>query len=81
MGGAKTKGLLAGLRAALRTSGEPGILYHAFTVGLAFTGGKSGDITFGASEGLAVFLFLVIGDESHMHFNLSLLIFRLKVQN
>ena len=54
------------LRAALRTTGEPGILYYALAVGLAFTGGKSGDIAFRASELFAVFFLLVIGDESHM---------------
>jgi hypothetical protein len=74
MGRAKTKGLsarlragCAGLGAALRASGEPGILNYALTVGLTFTGGKSGDIAFRTGERFAVFLFLVVGDESHMN--------------
>ena len=66
MGGTKTKRLSAGLRAALRTAGQPGILHYALTVCLAFTGREAGNIAFRTREGLTVFLFLVVGNESHI---------------
>lgn len=56
----------AGLGTALGAAGEPGIFGYAFRVSFAFAGGEARNVTFGAGEWFAVFLLLVIGNESHI---------------